>query len=71
MIKQHYSLNYLILPKVRGVRALRVQSDKIAYSQTMRNKLKALEKLDIVEDQVLDLLIKDHQIYGVKTDTNL
>lgn len=48
-----------------GVRALRVQSDKLAYSKKMYEHLKKLENLDILQGQVTDLVIEENSIKGV------
>lgn len=49
-----------------GVRALRVQSDKLAYSSLMIEELSKLENLEIIEDLVQELLVENNKIIGVK-----
>lgn len=53
-----------------AVQALRVQSDKFAYMQEIRVALETQARLDIVQSEVVDLLVEDHRILGVKTNTN-
>lgn len=49
-----------------GVWALRVQSDKKKYSAMMKDVILSQENLQVVEDMVLELLVEDHKIQGVK-----
>lgn len=48
-----------------GVRALRVQSDKLEYSKLMVEYLEKLENLTIKEAQVHSLIIEDNTVKGV------
>ena len=48
-----------------GVWSLRVQSDKLAYSEMMKEYLLGLDNLTVIEDLVTDLVVKDHKIKGV------
>ncbi|MBQ1448365.1 MAG: tRNA uridine-5-carboxymethylaminomethyl(34) synthesis enzyme MnmG [Erysipelotrichaceae bacterium] len=49
-----------------GVRALRVQSDKLAYSALMRKTLEQMDDLTIIEDIVEGLIVEDNKCVGVK-----
>jgi tRNA uridine 5-carboxymethylaminomethyl modification enzyme len=53
-----------------AVWALRVQSDKKEYSAFMRSKLEAKKNLDIIQDEALDLVIKNNTLAAVKTEIN-
>ena len=48
-----------------GVRSLRVQSDKLAYSEMMRDVCLQQDNLDILEVMVKRLLIEDNEVKGV------
>ncbi len=48
-----------------GVRSLRVQSDKLAYSEMMRDICLQQENLDILEVMVERLLVEDNEVKGV------
>ena len=50
-----------------GVRALRVQSDKLEYAKKMQEILDKKENLDILEDLVEEVLIEDEKVIGVRT----
>lgn len=50
-----------------AVQALRAQIDKEKYQENALKLLEQVENLEIVEDFVLNLLVKDQKIYGVKT----
>ena len=50
-----------------GVQALRVQSDKLAYSQYMQTVCLNTPNLTVIEDCVEAILVNDHKCYGVKT----
>ena len=48
-----------------GVWSLRVQSDKLAYSEMMKEYLLGLDNLTVIEDLVTGLVVKDRKIQGV------
>jgi len=49
---------------------MRAQSDKIAYSQYMKNMLEQQENLTIIETMIESLLINaNNEVYGVKTES--
>ena len=48
-----------------GVWSLRVQSDKLAYSEMMKEYLLGLDNLTVIEDLVTGLVVKDRNIQGV------
>lgn len=60
----------LNLSKGPAVWALRVQSDKHIYSGFVRKKLEAHKNVDIVQDEVEDIIVKNGACVGVKTDIN-
>ena len=49
-----------------AVQALRVQSDKVEYPKEMRKALERLEKLELLEALVEEVLIEDNKAVGVK-----
>lgn len=60
----------LNLSKGPAVWALRVQSDKHIYSGFVRKKLETQKNIDIIQDEVKDILVRDGLCVGVKTDIN-
>lgn len=58
-------MKMLNLSKGPGVQALRAQVDKQEYSDLMAEYLFAIDNLDVIEDTVQDLVIKDGKITGV------
>lgn len=48
-----------------GVRALRVQSDKIAYKRHMQKTLLNQDNLTVIENMVTELIIEDNIVKGV------
>ncbi|ASP28753.1 tRNA uridine 5-carboxymethylaminomethyl modification protein GidA [Spiroplasma corruscae] len=53
-----------------GIWALRAQSDKIKYSEYMRNVIKKQENLQLVVGAVLNLIVEDKTIKGVVLEDN-
>ncbi len=51
-----------------GVRALRVQSDKLAYQKYMQEVLLNQENLTVIENMVTELIIEDNKVKGVVFD---
>ncbi len=51
-----------------GVRALRVQSDKLAYAKKMQEILDDMKDLTIIEALVSGIVLEDHKVIGVKID---
>lgn len=49
-----------------GVWSLRVQSDKEAYKRWMKNALKHMEHLDLLESQAAILLVEDGKAIGIE-----
>ncbi|MDQ7982928.1 MAG: tRNA uridine-5-carboxymethylaminomethyl(34) synthesis enzyme MnmG [Spiroplasma sp.] len=65
------ALQMKLLNNSRGpaVWAIRAQSDKIAYSQYMKQVLEGQENLTIIETMVQSLLVdENNQAYGIKTE---
>lgn len=60
-----------ILNKGKGpaVYSLRAQSDRRAYQMTMKNVLESQDNLDIKQAEVVDLMIENGTVKGVKTHT--
>ena len=63
--KTHLQIKMLNKAKGPAVRSLRAQADKITYPKEMLKELESLEKLDIKEAMVEDLIIKNNKIGGV------
>lgn len=53
-----------------GVWSLRVQSDKLAYSKMMKDICLNAENLEVIEDIVEGIIVKDHKVVGVKLRQN-
>ena len=51
-----------------GVRALRIQSDKIAYQKYMQKVLLNQENLTVIENMVTELIVEDNKVKGVVFD---
>lgn len=51
-----------------GVQCLRVQSDKIAYMKEMQRVVLSQENLDVIEEMVADVLIKDNKVAGIRLE---
>lgn len=62
-------IQFRLLNRSRGgaVQAPRAQSDKAQYRILMKNWLEKVTNLDLFQDIVTELLIKNHKVYGVKT----
>ena len=48
-----------------GVQCLRAQIDKLDYMEYMQKVIKDQENLDILEDMVVDLIVKDNKCCGI------
>ncbi len=51
-----------------AVRALRAQIDKDLYSELMFEATEKLDNLDVIEDMVIELIVKEGKITGVKLE---
>ena len=65
--KTSLQIKMLNTSKGPGVQCLRVQSDKDAYSKAMQEHLLAQENLEIKEDMISGIEVKDNKIVGVIT----
>lgn len=54
-----------------AVQALRAQSDKKEYSRVMKETLEGVEGLDLKQAEVVDTVIEDGRVVGVRTSTGL
>ena len=68
--KSFLQMKMLNTKKGPAVRSLRAQADKITYKKEMLKTLETQENLDILEDMVKELLIKNNKIIGVLTENN-
>ena len=59
----------LNLSKGPAVHSLRAQADKAAYSQTMREILENQENINIKQGEVVEILVDEGKVTGVKTFT--
>ena len=66
--KTHIQMRMLNTGKGPAVRALRAQSDKVLYQQEMKSILEQEENLDILQGMVVELIIEDNVVKGVKTN---
>ena len=69
--KSFLQMKMLNTKKGPAVRSLRAQADKITYKKEMLKTLENQENLDILEDMVKELLIKDNKIIGVLQSKDL
>lgn len=53
-----------------AVQSLRAQVDKHAYHMDMKNVLENQKNLDIMQCEVVEILVKDNKVYGVRTAFN-
>ncbi len=63
--KTHLQIKMLNSAKGPAVQSLRAQGDKIAYPKEMLNTLNSLEKLEIKEGMVEDLIVEDKKVKGI------
>ena len=58
-----------MLNKGKGpaVHSLRVQSDRIAYTKLMKETMEKTDNLFIKQDEVIDIIIEDDKVKGVRT----
>lgn len=66
-------IQFRILNSSKGpaVRATRAQADRVLYKQAIRRKLESQENLALFQQAVDDLIIRNDQICGVKTQSGL
>jgi tRNA uridine 5-carboxymethylaminomethyl modification enzyme len=72
IVADNTQLQSKILNKSKGpaVQALRVQVDKIKYSEMM-DQIFLNNSIDIVEGEVDELLIDEGKVYGIRTEQNI
>ena len=63
--KTHLQIKMLNSSKGPAVQALRAQGDKVAYPECMLKYLKSLDKLEIKEGMVEDLIVLDNTVKGI------
>lgn len=54
-----------------AVYSLRAQADKYEYSREMRKTLEMEQNLSLRQNEIIEVLVKDGKVHGVKTETNL
>jgi len=69
LLADETGIQFRLLNRSRGgaVQAPRAQSDKAQYRIMMKNWLENVTNLDLFQDIVTELLVKNNKIYGVKT----
>lgn len=69
----HAGIQFRILNVRKGpaVRATRAQADRMLYRKYIRQTLENQANLQLFQQSVEDLIIKDHQVLGVKTQMDL
>lgn len=50
-----------------AVHSLRVQSDRKMYHVEMKRTMESEENLDVYQSEIVEILVKDNKVYGVKT----
>ncbi len=68
--KTHLQIKMLNVKKGPGVRSLRAQGCKVNYPKEMFNTLKKQKNLDLKEDLVKEIVVKDEKVIGIITETN-
>lgn len=63
--KTHLQIKMLNSAKGPAVQSLRAQGDKVAYPKEMLKELNSLERLEIKEAMVEDLIVEDETVKGV------
>ena len=66
--KTHLRIKMLNTKKGPGVRSLRAQGCKVNYPKEMLNTLQNQENLDLLEDLVKELIVKNKKVEGVITE---
>lgn len=66
----YLQMKMLNTAKGPGVQSLRAQVDKMVYPRYMQNVLSNQKNLDILEDTVENLIVKDGKIQGVYLENN-
>ncbi|MCI8330554.1 MAG: tRNA uridine-5-carboxymethylaminomethyl(34) synthesis enzyme MnmG [Bacilli bacterium] len=67
--KSHLQIKMLNSKKGPGVRSLRCQADKTTYGENMIKTLQNTPNLEIKEDLVKELIVKNNTIKGIKTES--
>ncbi len=69
IIADRSGIQFRILNKSKGpaIWAGRCQSDRVLYSKEAVNVVQLTENLDIIEDSVIDIIIENKKVEGVKT----
>ena len=70
IVTDHTMIQFRMLNKSKGpaMWSPRAQSDRMLFSMKWRDMLEKTPNLDFWQDMVVDILIKDKTVYGVKTD---
>ncbi|HDT9042154.1 tRNA uridine-5-carboxymethylaminomethyl(34) synthesis enzyme MnmG [Staphylococcus pseudintermedius] len=66
--KTHIQMRMLNTGKGPAVRALRAQADKVLYQQEMKRILEDEDNLEVMQGMVDELIIKDGEVKGVRTN---
>ncbi len=69
IVTDHTMIQFRMLNKSKGpaMWSPRAQSDRMLFSMKWRDMLEKTPNLDFWQDMVVDILIKDKTVYGVKT----
>lgn len=54
--------------KGAAVQSLRAQTDKHLYHRTVKEKLEAIENIELFNCEIAEILVKDNKVYGVKNN---
>ncbi|OON98022.1 MAG: tRNA uridine-5-carboxymethylaminomethyl(34) synthesis enzyme MnmG [Epulopiscium sp. Nele67-Bin005] len=67
--KSYIQSRMLNTAKGPAVHSLRAQADKVKYTLEMRKVLEATENLRLKQQEVIEILVEDNKVIGVKTET--
>lgn len=65
--KTFIQIRVLNTKKGPAVRSLRAQADKAQYSLQMKKTLENTENLDVIQGMVVDIIVEDGKVVGIKT----
>ena len=68
--RSHIQIKMLNSGKGPAVKSLRAQGDKVIYPQKMLEELNSIDKLDIIEGMVEDIIVEDDKVKGIKLADN-
>ena len=67
----YLQIKYLNSSRGPAVQALRTQNDKYEYPKYVQEKIKSYKNIQIFEEEVIDLIITQDTVKGIKTSSNV